>query len=106
MLDVDQHDRRELQDLLGILALLGRMPCLFLPVSRVHGNQYRLGTLLILRLQVHPLQKLKVTHNEYRNIRIFGYSVVLNLVLRVAMYVASGVIMQGKVPSYASIDPK
>lgn len=37
-----------------------------------------------------------------RNIRIFGYTVVLNLILRVAMYAISGVIMQGKVPSYAS----
>lgn len=38
-----------------------------------------------------------------RNIRIFGYTVVLNLLLRIAMYAISGVIMQGKVPSYANI---
>jgi hypothetical protein len=41
-----------------------------------------------------------------RNIRVFGYTVLLNLVLRVAMYSVSGVIMQGKIPHYASITPE
>jgi hypothetical protein len=41
----------------------------------------------------------------FRNIRIFGYTVALNLILRIAMYSVSGVIMKGKVPSYASITP-
>lgn len=62
--------------------------------------------MLILWVQVPAREELKVFHIESRNIRIFGYTVLLNLILRVAMYAVSGVIMQGKVPSYASITPE
>jgi hypothetical protein len=64
-----------------------------------------MGTVLVLWIQVHPLQEYEVQSSVDRNIRIFGYTVILNLILRVAMYAISGVVMQGKVPSYAKPTP-
>jgi hypothetical protein len=49
---------------------------------------------------------IQVRPSPGRNIRIFGYTVLLNLILRVAMYAISGVVMQGKVPSYAKPTPE
>lgn len=65
-----------------------------------------MGALLLLWIQMYPLQKYQVSSGLDRNIRIFGYTVILNLILRVAMYVISGVVMQGKVPSYAKPTPE
>mgnify|MGYP006374792431 CR=1 FL=1 len=59
--------------------------------------------MFVLWFQVDKVKELKVFAHLFRNIRLFGYTVVLNLVLRIAMYVVSGVIMKGKVPSYANI---
>lgn len=64
-----------------------------------------MGTLLLLWIQVHSIQEYEVHPSLDRNIRIFGYTVILNLILRVAMYAVSGVVMQGKVPSYAKPTP-
>lgn len=61
--------------------------------------------MLVLWIQMHPLQEYEVDLSSDRNIRIFGYTVILNLILRVAMYAISGVVMQGKVPSYAKPTP-
>jgi hypothetical protein len=79
------------------------MSCVLLPFVGFHGNQYNLGTMLLLWVQVDKVEELKVSPHLLRNIRLFGYTVVLNLVLRIAMYAISGVIMKGKVPSYANI---
>jgi hypothetical protein len=58
--DADKYDRGELQDILGVLALRVIVPRVFVSLAGVHGHQHHLGAVLLLRLQMHPLQKYPV----------------------------------------------
>ena len=49
---------------------------------------------------------LKIQGNKFlivRNIKLFGYSVILNFFLRIVMYIICGAVMKGFVPSYINI---
>lgn len=39
----------------------------------------------------------------FRNVKLFGYTVIANFFLRIIMYVVCGAVMHGYVPNYMNI---
>ena len=54
----------------------------------------------------HPVQELKVPIQVCRNVTLYNYALVVNLILRILMYIVCGVVMKGYVPTYIDIPEK
>ena len=74
------------------------------PLFGVYGAGHTVGSDQHLRVQKHQQQELEVGGCARRNITIFLYTVVGNLILRIAMYTVCGVIMKGYARDYYIID--
>ena len=51
--------------------------------------------------KVSILKMQGIHFDMYRNIRIFGYTVIGNFFLRIVMYIICGIVMSGYAPNYA-----
>jgi len=90
---------------LVFLALSKLMPSFFILSSWVFWIEYNMGHQFILWFSVDKVKEYKVSLIIQRNLRIFTYIIIINLILRIAMYIVCGIVMKGKAPSYAQITP-
>lgn len=64
-----------------------------------------MGNNIVYGIQKHSLEKFKAFFMLHRNITLFGYSLIANFLLRLAMYIVCGVVMSGYSTRYIEVKP-